>query len=279
MRKALKRALVLALFYSGMNWVCETLMRDRAYLVGYHNIGDRQNPTAFDADKYPKVTINADVFEKHLAYLQRHGHTFVSLQSILDGDVANVSKPTLIYFDDGFKSVEAYAAPILKRFNAPATVFITSGVADRLPDIQAGVGTGAIEKAYLSWDDMRRMAASRVFSFGAHGRTHAKMTACTPEELAKELSEPRERIFQELGARPETLAYPHGRVNSTVEAAVKAAGYRLAISSIEGSNTFTDLKRRPLCLKKIAPKPYDDLLMFKIKLYSWNLVLGFSRGW
>ncbi|MBI5469851.1 polysaccharide deacetylase family protein [Candidatus Kaiserbacteria bacterium] len=257
MRRFLKRLFVLKLYYSGFNWLCGRLMTRRIYLVGYHNIDT-------DMSKYAKVTISPDVFEQHLEYLKYNGHTFVSLERLLSDDLGAIRKPTVIYFDDGFKSVLTNALSILKKFGAAPTVFVTTDYIGR--------------ESYLSWDDVHTLAAQGA-TIGAHGETHTHMTQCTPEQLQTELVEPRARIKSECGIDARALAYPNGRVNDTVEGVAQKAGYVLGISSVEGTNSISDLKNRGLRLKKIAPKPYDDLMMFKVKVYSWNLALSLTRLW
>jgi peptidoglycan/xylan/chitin deacetylase (PgdA/CDA1 family) len=227
------------------------------YLVGYHNI---------DANtaEHTKVTITPEVLEQHLKYLQRNGHTFVSMEHLLSSNRGTIRKPTVIYFDDGFKSVLTNALPILKRFEAAPTIFVTTDYIN--------------SSDYLSWDDVRTLIAQGA-AIGAHGKTHKHMTQCGSQELQKELVEPRVRIKSECGIDARALAYPNGRVNDVVVEVAKKAGYVFGISSVEGTNSISDLKYRGLRLKKIAPKPYDDMLMFEAKVYSWNAILSFGRLW
>ena len=256
MRKLLKRLFVLKLYYSGFNWLCGRRMTRRIYLVGYHNIDT--------ISRFAKVTISPRVFDQHLEYLKQNGHTFISIDRLLTADVGNIRKPTVIYFDDGFKSVLTNALPILKKFGATPTVFVTTDY----------IGT----EGYLSWDGVRTLT-SQGATIGAHGKTHKHMTQCTPQELRTELVEPRVRIKSECNIDARSLAYPNGRVNDAVADLAQKAGYMIGISSVEGTNTIGDLKERGLRLRKIAPKPYDDFLMFKVKVYSWNLALALTRLW
>jgi peptidoglycan/xylan/chitin deacetylase (PgdA/CDA1 family) len=269
----LKKYLARILLWTGINAIAGGCMHKQIFLIGYHNIRGARMP-----NRFPKVTIDAAVLEKHLAYLKRNGHTFVSTDYLRDPK-NDVHKPTIVYFDDGFRSVLSEAEPLLRKYGAQPVVFVTTGIPDASPDVHAGEGwTSAAElmQEYLSWDELRELQA-RGAVIGAHGRTHRRLTQCSPKELERELLEPRERIAKELGREPDIIAYPHGRVNGNVADAVARAGYRFGISSLEGTNTRAFLVRKPYLLRKIAPKPYDDLAMFKAKVYSWNGIVRFEE--
>jgi peptidoglycan/xylan/chitin deacetylase (PgdA/CDA1 family) len=76
--------------------------------------------------------ITPDVFAETLYYLQSRGYAFVSLSEIVNG--ADYSKKAAITFDDGFRSIYTHAFPILRKFQSPFTVFLTTSMlgADRL---------------------------------------------------------------------------------------------------------------------------------------------------
>jgi peptidoglycan/xylan/chitin deacetylase (PgdA/CDA1 family) len=272
-----KRFLMKCLYYSGFNWVASIYMRHSVFIIGYHSIGALDR--GLHEDLYPHITVAVETFARQIEYLSAHGHTFVPMSRLLEPEIRTLSKPTVVYFDDAFKNVLVNALPILKRYRIPANVFVTSGIIDgiptALPDFSSmgQVTPEMIRQIYLSWDEIRSMRREGI-EFGAHGLTHAKLNRCSSESLQEELVVPRDRIKQESGSSPDTLAYPHGRFSQVVINAAKAAGYKLAVTTLEGRNTHQSIKQKPFELRKIAPRPPDTFLEFKVKVYGWTAVSG-----
>lgn len=88
----------------------------------------------------------------------------------------------------------------------------------------------------LNWDDMRQMQQEQ-FVFGAHTVTHPHLSRATSEEIHREISNCATTLQQELSARPEAFAYPHGDVDERVEAEVRRAGFQAAYAAHAGAAT------------------------------------------
>lgn len=78
------------------------------------------------------TSINSSAFDGLLRYIQSLGYTLASLPEIVNGSTG--AKRVAITFDDGFRSVYTNAFPILRKYRAPFTVFLTTSTlgADRL---------------------------------------------------------------------------------------------------------------------------------------------------
>jgi|APSaa5957512493_1039668.scaffolds.fasta_scaffold00145_22 peptidoglycan/xylan/chitin deacetylase (PgdA/CDA1 family) len=120
----------LILHYLGLNALARLFLKHKIYALSYHSVSSPETNDEFNADLYKNLSIKKDRFESHIKFLKNKGHTFVNLNDISSSDLKNINKPTIIYFDDGFKDNIKNALPILKKYGVKATVFITTNIAD-----------------------------------------------------------------------------------------------------------------------------------------------------
>jgi peptidoglycan/xylan/chitin deacetylase (PgdA/CDA1 family) len=90
----------------------------------------------------------------------------------------------------------------------------------------------------LTWAEVHEMEESGWVSFGAHTMHHPRL-GCLAEstEVRREVGECRSVLEQQLGHPVNTFAYPMGDFGGQGLCAVKAAGYRWALTTIEEVNT------------------------------------------
>jgi peptidoglycan/xylan/chitin deacetylase (PgdA/CDA1 family) len=93
----------------------------------------------------------------------------------------------------------------------------------------------------LSWAAVHKMRESEWVSFGAHTMHHPVLAYLSdPAEVRREVSECRQMMERELGCPVYTFAYPVGRAEHVGEEAiraVRAAGYKWAVTTMQGVNT------------------------------------------
>lgn len=131
---------------------------------------------------------------------------------------------------------EAFLAAIRESLNVPSTV--TAEEEASLP---------------LTWAEISEMEESGLVSFGAHTMHHPILAyLADPEEVRSEVVECRTVLEQRLDHPIRTFAYPIGKFEHIGEEglqAVKTAGYKWALTTIEATNTPKSdpflLKRRP----------------------------------
>jgi peptidoglycan/xylan/chitin deacetylase (PgdA/CDA1 family) len=148
--------------------------------------------------------------------------------------------------DDGYADNRELAAPVLRRFGFPASVF---AVSDRIGGAADWDGAGALTgRRLLDWDDLRALQHSGV-GVGAHTRTHPRLPEQTGEALADEVEGSRKELSERLVSSIDAFSYPFGRVPDAV-AAVGRAGFACACGIGRGLNypgmPLLELRRVPV---------------------------------
>lgn len=205
-----------------------------AVVLCYHRLAESP---AHDTVMQPSV------FAEQMAWLQRNGYRVIRLTELVDALVNRTSvhgKSVVLTFDDGFNSDYRVLYPLLKQYNYPATLFVYTK--------WVGHARGAD-----TWDELKEMAASGLVEVQSHTVNHANLLdvsngANGGQRLGFELSTSKATIESQLGAGVTLLAYPYGRIDQTVEAATRAAGYRAAFTvngkAIAGTEDLLRLGRR-----------------------------------
>jgi peptidoglycan/xylan/chitin deacetylase (PgdA/CDA1 family) len=222
-------------------------------ILSYHQFGAGKKSTC----------ISPDMFNQQMKYLKDNGYRVITPADLLDFLQYRrqiPKKSVIITIDDGYKSIQDIAWPILKKYNFPATLFIYTNY----------VG---ISKKALSWKDLRYLK-SQGFTIGSHTVSHADLTKKKPDEkpkdfyrrVRKELALSKKIIDKELKQDTICLAFPYGRQNREVLEIVKSIGYKMAVTVKMGSNPFFT---NPLVLKRnmILKK---DIRSFISRLKTFN---------
>jgi len=260
----LKAGLLAAQWYG---YVLERYAFPGVLVLSYHGL----RPADFAGDlPFANLHIAADVFEEHCRVLAEHCHPIGldAWSAANEGGRALPSRPVLLTFDDGYRSVFELARPILRRYRIPAVIFVCSNpVRDQrlfwfdalarkrgeaaVSDARAGSGadwrdlaghhaTAADESDPLSpmtRDHVAQLAAEG-FTIGAHTASHAPLAELSPDDQRCELEMCRDALTEWTGLRIDTLAYPWGKrgADYTIESVdlARAAGFRTAFSTHVG---------------------------------------------
>ncbi|MCL2343687.1 MAG: polysaccharide deacetylase family protein [Firmicutes bacterium] len=183
----------------------------RVPILMYHGVAD-------EAWGQPELFVRVEDMERQLQYLAEGGYTTLTFDEL--PRAAEVQKPILLTFDDGYRDIYENLFPLLKKYNLKATLFL----------ITDSVGHG---DNFLTADMLREMAASGLLSIQSHSRTHPDLTALSPEELKQELEGSASDIEALTGLKPIALAYPSGHHNAAVREAA-AETYRYGVTSAKG---------------------------------------------
>lgn len=231
---------------------------DRLLVLLYHNVGPPPRGRGLAAH-----WIEPRLLRAQIRYLRNAGHTFVDADWLVGWFAQRppeVTRPTLLTFDDGLANLYEQALPVLCEEQVPALVFVVAG--------QVG-GTSGWEPnpahrhlPTLTWEQMREMQDHGV-TFGSHTMTHPRLSSLPEEQWAWELAESKRLLEAGLGRPLETLAYPYGDFDERIADAAQEAGYRAAFSTIPGLNSPTTDR---FALRRMNVRRWSYLPLFRRKL-------------
>lgn len=95
--------------------------------------------------------------------------------------------------------------------------------------------------SFMSWDEVRRMAASPLIEFGAHTVDHVALARVGDEEMARQIDASVSCVASELGRPCRLFAYPEGQPDDYDErtiAHLKRRGFDHSPSAVEGVNAL-----------------------------------------
>ena len=164
------------------------------------------------------LSYDARLFDALLAYLEKKAIPICDLDTLLANDAKN---GIAITFDDGMKSVYETALPILREYQAPAHVFLATGVIGggcEWP--QQPATTPSFEM--LNWQEVEALHLAGV-RVECHTHTHPDMRSLTRDQIAEECGKANEIITSRLGRKPRYFAYPFGYHNRLARDVVRGS--------------------------------------------------------
>jgi hypothetical protein len=91
------------------------------------------------------------------------------------------------------------------------------------------------EYAAITWDQVKEMNLAGI-DIGSHTVTHPILPNVDDQQLRAELVVSKSRLETELGHPVTLFCYPNGSYDERVEAAVREAGYNVAVTTNPGLN-------------------------------------------
>ena len=222
----------------GVFTVSRWATRRRLRIFAYHGVSD-QAPGDQNFDGF---FVSPAVFEAHLRTL-RHHYNVRPLSALLQEPWPD--RAAAITFDDGYADNAEIAAPLLAKYDLPATFFVTTGFIDgthfpwwarvrqhfqtdrarilaveaelrhlsaadregRMTEFEPGRADGVWR--FMSWDQLRQLQAAG-HEIGAHTVSHISLGHESPATVEQEIAASLHRLQEEIGAVSPVYSYPYG---------------------------------------------------------------------
>ena len=195
------------------------------------------------------MNVPPEKFEQMLALLNKKKIKTVTMTEWLKyAENPTGEKVVALTFDDGFLDNFTDAFPLLEKYQAKATIYIS-------PDF------AAIEK--MKPEQLLKMSQSGLVEFGAHTMTHPNLNNISDEQAIQEIVASKKWVEDQIGYC-HNFAYPFGRFSPKHMEMVKDAGFLSAVSTKKRIQPFTAANQ--FCLPRISIGGKMNLLQFRIAL-------------
>ena len=252
MRFLSKRKLKYALAWLYPRYLSSAL---RVPVLCYHSVNSKLND---ECDP-----IDPGLFEEHLRYIKEN-HTVISFRHFAEGLVYGTKVPknaVVITFDDGYRDNYEVAYPLLKKYEAHATIFVVSGFVNKEVDLVGVPGWEA-----MSWDQLRELDKSAFVEIGAHTDTHPILSSLEPQNAEYEIGHSREELSKKLGRDVDLFAYPNGQGADISPSALKYIEDNSYLAACSTMWRTTHKKSQRYLINRVMVKGADDIGTLKLKL-------------
>jgi peptidoglycan/xylan/chitin deacetylase (PgdA/CDA1 family) len=168
------------------------------------------------------LTVEPAAFEAQLRWLRDRGIRTITAEE-LARDLARGTVPArsiVLTFDDGYDDAATTALPLLRKYGARGTFYVSSGF----------VGT----PRHLTWKQMRALRAAGM-EVACHGTFHLDLSTLDRAGQMLEAGGCMKRFAHYLGgAAPITYAYPAGKFDATTLEIMRTLGIIAAFSERPG---------------------------------------------
>jgi peptidoglycan/xylan/chitin deacetylase (PgdA/CDA1 family) len=169
------------------------------------------------------LVLDPAVFDAQLKALKANGwHTITAatLAAKMAARQPISHKTVVITLDDGREDGYTHAFPILKKYGFIATFYVITGRVGR--------------SNAITWSQMQTMQAAGM-EIGNHTVSHADMKLYTRAQTDAQVASAQKAILTNTGVAAQTFAYPFGFTYPNVVASVKAAGVKIAFTTVFGA--------------------------------------------
>jgi peptidoglycan/xylan/chitin deacetylase (PgdA/CDA1 family) len=206
------------------------------------------------------LTVTCEQLEHQLKYLKEQDYQFITSQQLIDFYLhrkALPPSPILLTFDDGYQNVRDLAYPILKKYEAKATLFLPTAFLGATNRWDHG------NDPIMDVDQLKNLD-STIFELALHSHEHLNYKKLTLQQIENDLRNNIDFFERNELNYTAAFAYPYGGCPPNVDSIFEQFGILMAFRIGNKINPFiiNDL----YAVKRIdirGTDPFDD---FKLKV-------------
>ena len=203
------RSFVFAFFrITGLIYLLRRINRDSVAILMLHGIMDEEVPSEW-------VPLRPQLSRKHFRLILRilsSYYRFIELEEafgMVSGRLPFQPNRMVLTFDDGYRNQLKHGLPILREFNAPATIFLATGHIDSRKPFWFDRLDYAIQHAHIA--GRRLQAGNEIVQFHSHDRNDLRAAFKRLRDSAKKARRPDGVMVQEMESLAESLEQESGR--------------------------------------------------------------------
>ncbi|RUO42712.1 polysaccharide deacetylase [Aliidiomarina taiwanensis] len=214
----------------------------------------------------PRVTsVSPDELRSHLGYLRDNNFAVIDLHHALAGmrgEKELPEKSVVITFDDAYQNIFNAARPILKEFNMPWALFVSTDFIGDTPG------------HYMSWTQLQTLHQEGVV-IANHSSDHAHLPMRKANEsndawrtrVVENIENAQALLEQHVGIQHKLFAYPYGEYDNALKAIVKELGYTAFGQHSGGAGPRSDMQAIP---RFAAAGIYSNINTLDTKMAALN---------
>ena len=160
----------------------------------------------------PELFISPSTLEEQLKALVEGGYTAITFEDL--DHIAEIEKPVMLTFDDGYNDNYTELFPLLKKYNVKATVFVIVNDMERVHN--------------LTKEQVREMSDSGLVSIQSHTMSHGYLNGMGANQLEYEHYQSMLALARIAGKQPFVICYPTGK-NSYFSRSYTAKYYQFGL--------------------------------------------------
>ncbi len=176
----------------------------------------------FDEPKYQSTSISSELFEKHLKLIKENDFNVLNLKDFIDILInkKKIPKKTLVItVDDAFRSFYDFGFPLLKKYNFPFSVFVSTASVSKNEDSD-----------FMSWEMLKEIQQHKGMVLN-HTVDHFSLVELSDRMITEQVTNASNQIGSKLGINnPKIFSYPYGESSERVEKILEKLGVLAAFS-------------------------------------------------
>jgi peptidoglycan/xylan/chitin deacetylase (PgdA/CDA1 family) len=190
----------------------------------YHSVGK--------PEMYGNISL--DRFRQDIKLFVR-SFEIVDLPSVLDPK--GTEQQLAITFDDGYGNFYRHAYPILREFDIPVTVFVTTQFIgnEYKPSIRRRHNITSVDQnTMMDRDEVEEIIECDLITVGNHTRTHPMLSTIDKQDkLENEIVGAKEELEDWFGVTVDRFSYPYGDITPEASRLVRDS-HSIAVTSQNG---------------------------------------------